>query len=36
VDEGIPLLMGVAAEQIHARVNDRLKRFYELATQSRK
>jgi predicted ATP-dependent protease len=36
VDEGIPLLMGVAADQIHARVNDRLKRFYELATQSRK
>ncbi|HKT37039.1 MAG TPA: AAA family ATPase, partial [Ktedonobacterales bacterium] len=36
VDEGIPLLMGVPAEQIHARVNDRLKRFYELATQSRK
>jgi hypothetical protein len=36
VDEGIPLLMGVPADQIHARVNDRLKRFYELATQSRK
>ncbi len=36
VDEGIPLLMGVGADQIHARVNDRLKRFYELATQSRK
>ncbi len=36
VDEGIPLLMGVAADQIHARVNERLKRFYELATQSRK
>lgn len=36
VDEGIPLLMGVAADQIHTRVNDRLKRFYELATQSRK
>jgi AAA domain-containing protein/LonB protease-like protein/Lon protease-like protein len=35
VDEGIPLLMGVAADQIHARVNERLKRFYELATQSR-
>ncbi|MGE5335000.1 MAG: Lon-insertion domain-containing protein [Nitrososphaerota archaeon] len=35
VDEGIPLLMGLPAEQIHARVNDRLKRFYDLATQSR-
>ncbi|HEX6540831.1 MAG TPA: AAA family ATPase [Ktedonobacterales bacterium] len=35
VDEGIPLLMGVPAEQIHARVNDRLTRFYQLATQSR-
>lgn len=35
VDEGLPLLMGVPADQIHARVNARLKRFYELATQSR-
>jgi hypothetical protein len=36
VDEGIPLLMGIPADQLHARVNERLKRFYELATQSRK
>ena len=36
VDEGIPLLMGIPADQLHARVNQRLSRFYDLATQSRK
>ncbi|HEY7976155.1 MAG TPA: AAA family ATPase [Ktedonobacterales bacterium] len=36
VDEGIPLLMGVPADRIHALADGRLKRFYELAAQSRK
>lgn len=35
VDDGIPLLMGIPADQIHARVNERLRRFYELASASR-
>ncbi len=35
IDDGIPLLMGMPAERVHALAIERLKRFYELAVQSR-
>ncbi|HEX9056855.1 MAG TPA: AAA family ATPase [Ktedonobacterales bacterium] len=35
VDEGLPLLTGVSADEIHARVDQRLQRFYELSILSR-
>jgi predicted ATP-dependent protease len=34
VDEGLPLLTGAAAAEIHSRVDRRLQRFYELALQA--
>ncbi len=33
VDEGLPLLTGLAASVVHERVEQRLKRFHELATR---
>jgi hypothetical protein len=35
VDEGIPLLMGLSAQEVHDRVDRRLQQFYELAQRSR-
>ena len=34
VDEGLPLLTGVSAAEVHARVDRQLQRFYELALQA--
>jgi predicted ATP-dependent protease len=36
VDEALTLLTGVAAEEIHRRVDQRLRRFHEVATQERR
>ena len=35
VDEAIPLLMGVPAAQLHQRIEQRLKRFHQMARASR-
>lgn len=35
IDDGLPLLMGVAAGEVHARVARRLREFYEVATALR-
>jgi hypothetical protein len=34
VDEGLPLLTGVSAAEVHAQVDRQLQRFYELALQA--
>jgi hypothetical protein len=35
VDDGLPLLTGLTAEEIHRRIDARLQRFYELAARAR-